>query len=969
MNDAAALRSRIRYTEFKRPALRGIAFFFLLLPVLVRGLENGADRWIVVALGSVSAGNLAYAQWKLSRVTPLWPRFAIPSVGACVVAFAAMVWVLCKHAEPAMWAIAGALLVAAIANITALTIADPIRSMDQPAISQPSAYPESIGTPDEFEGDAIACSGGGIRAAAFCLGGVQRLRTSTGQEPTYYDGSKRVFGVSGGGYIAASLHLARINSRQEVQANLFAPGSPEEEWLRRRSKYLLPSGSIVPGALALLYGIAVNVVLIGLTLFLAAWYAGWLHTRMGGVCGSSDEITTATCLVNGNVAGWNPDMWWVIGGLALLGLGLAAFVADKALTKFRLLGSHPFPLPQLSRLLVASGSVIGVVCVVMPWLIVNLSNATIANEPTKVVAKAMSTAGLATPEACRDAIEESFEREAAQSWLTTSDRSKGVTFTYGACGDEWTDDSVVFAPKGSAIDASDNALCKTDATGPRPAYCDDREDEGISAWERFGAWLAAAGALIATARGLARGLAGGGASSEKPSRLAKIFDAIVRTVLPWAAVVLLGLVVAVLLITQVRDNLVDPDRLTPDAHWLWIPALIAGIRLLTDAIQSSLHPYYRERLSDTFLIRRSATATEAEALPYTEPTHVHQSSPPKVFLQPGPELTVCCVANVSDREYIPAARGCASFLFETNAGGGRIGISDARLPRGRLQAAERYSAESDPQGVDTTIAAAMATSGAAFSPLAGRQSGRLRPYRVLLALVNARLGVWLPNPYLVPDEVKSLAPDGKPGVGQGIKWALIRTLRPGPFRIFKEAFGALSIYDNRIYVTDGGHYDNTGMVEALRVRPRRLVVLDASADRRDSLDALGDAIVTARMDLGLVIKPVHEEDVSRIKGHVDKDSGEYQAPEQGWIHLEASTVDDPTTRVCDIYFVKNVLTKSAGIGLDGYAADNPAFPITATANQSYGEYDFEAYRLLGYSNTADMMQSWDTAPPGPALAV
>ena len=81
--------------------------------------------------------------------------------------------------------------------------------------------------------------------------------------------------------------------------------------------------------------------------------------------------------------------------------------------------------------------------------------------------------------------------------------------------------------------------------------------------------------------------------------------------------------------------------------------------------------------------------------------------------------------------------------------GGLIGISDSRLPSGRMQPADAYSATSDPQGLDTTVAAAMAASAAAFSPRVGRMNGRVRPYRMLLALANARLGVWLPNPYLV----------------------------------------------------------------------------------------------------------------------------------------------------------------------------------------------------------------------------
>jgi hypothetical protein len=289
-----------------------------------------------------------------------------------------------------------------------------------------------------------------------------------------------------------------------------------------------------------------------------------------------------------------------------------------------------------------------------------------------------------------------------------------------------------------------------------------------------------------------------------------------------------------------------------------------------------------------------------------------------------------------------------------------------------MQPAEAYSATSDPQGLDTTVAAAMAASAAAFSPVVGRMSGRVRPYRMLLALANARLGVWLPNPYLVNPEAKvqDLPQDWKE---RGV-WAWRRAVRPGPLRIFREAFGSMTIDDTRVYVTDGGHYDNTAMVEALRDRPRTLFVLDASADAEDSLDALSDAIVTARMDLGLVVRPSPATAAALLRRDADvvvntiprgsqTASGLPKRASQGWMHLQVSTVSDPETVVSDVWFVKNVRTAEPNLEIDGYAADNPAFPVTSTGNQFYGEYDFEAYRLLGYTNTTTMLDAYYEANP------
>jgi hypothetical protein len=346
---------------------------------------------------------------------------------------------------------------------------------------------------------------------------------------------------------------------------------------------------------------------------------------------------------------------------------------------------------------------------------------------------------------------------------------------------------------------------------------------------------------------------------------------------------------------------------------------------------------------------------------------------------------VCCAANISDRDYIPAARGCAPFLFRTDdvatdpafpgqLSTGAIGISDIRLPPGRIQDAQAYSATSDPKGLDTTLAAAMAASAAAFSPRVGRANARVRPYRMLLALANARLGVWLPNPYLVDEDatVRGGPRDWK----EQLVWLWKRANKPGMFRVFKEAFGSLSIDDTRIYVTDGGHYDNTAIVEALRDRPRVLFALDASADSPDSLDALSDAIVTARMDLGLVVRPAPETPAELVRHDPDHPvklvpRGSTTAvevpdlPRQGWLHLQVFTVADPKTVVSDIWFVKNVRTSEPNLEIDGYAWENPEFPVTSTGNQFYGEYDFEAYRLLGYTNTTHMLDAYATAQHPP----
>ena len=972
---------RIRYAQVSRPFGRTGAAALLLLPILSVEEIRAADHLLVWSLTGIVAVSLAYSAWRFRSL-----QDAMEAAPARVWKPAGYVWgfavligllgvVLAAFPDSngvaaTKVAIVFALLAVVLAGVT-MWRSNPRESTDARSL-QPSGYEsEKKQTPKEeqtaeFSGDVIACSGGGIRAAAFCLGGLQRLRKPSEGAASIYTGARHVYAVSGGGYVAIALHLARLNSRQEVQEELFEPGSPEEDWLRRRSKFLLPSGrERFRGILSLAFGVAVNVTLIGVCIYVAAWYVGWLHNRFGTICGGSDS-RPASCLNGGGLATIDTQgtLWLQLPWLILM-VGLGSFVLAKVVSKFVTRGRLPWS--DVTRWVVVAGVIIGSILAIVPGLIVGLNNATIQNQPTTVVAKAMAATHLATPVSCVNAVEGSFGKQAVLAWERTPDpdQAEAIPFTYGACGDTWTDDALVFAPSGEAAVAPAEGFCSDSFDGPTPSYCDDEGGQGGGFFGVLEAWVSVAVALLAAIRGITG--AGGGGGSTRKARLSNFLR---RAVLPWAAAVVLVLVAMLILIVQVRNNLVQPQRLERVWPLLVAAGLFLGIRVLTDAALSSLNPFYRERLTETFLVKRDDNQTLADhkptasALPYHTPTHVHDSAAKGRRF--GPELVVCCAANIADPDFIPAQRGCAPFRFQTGQAAGfprgAIGISDSRLPPGRLKAAQPYSEMSDPEGIDTTLSAAMTTSGAAFSPLVGRMNARTRPYRLLLALGNARLGVWLPNPYVVDDEpVASPSTTAneeatrRPPAKNWVAWIPQRALRPGPWRLFQEAVGTLSVYDGQIYVTDGGHYDNTAIVEALRDRPKRLFVLDASADPPDSLDALGDAIVTARMDLGLVIRPASNSPVDRVRQTFHPRTKEPLQPERGWLHLQVATVEAPETVVCDIWFVKNVLTREPNLELETYWRENPEFPITSTTRQSYGEYDFEAYRLLGYTNTTAML--------------
>ena len=851
-------------------------------------------------------------------------------------------------------------------STSVLRPADPERTWHERLSTSP--HPSQV-EPDaslaqHHEGLAIACSGGGIRAAAFCLGGIQRLL-----ESGHYQAADRVYAVSGGSYIATSLHLARRHSAVEgvVPPDLFAPTSPEADWLRRKSSFLLPSRrSWFRGLYSIAFGLITNLTMVVAALWLGAVFVVWglrtLPADASGVTGLPE--------LSGPYARFNPSDGVLTAVLAALALAAVFMVAAQALSKYRRVR-----LPSVTPVTTLLGfALLGIVSLVaLPATLAFLHNAAVSNQPSQTVAKAVRVTGLVSARVCDESVRADFAAQAKLAWGRAPDPTSATSlpFHYGACGDSFTDDALAF-PAVAASGRAPEVPCPRPATSAAeypaqavPQFCDPVRDS-TGGW---GARITGAVALLAALSTLLRGILG--QSDEKGTgRTGRLWVFVKHRLLPWTAGAAVFLALVLLLLRFIRLLVVEPGLLASPATWVAPIVAFLAIRLLTDATTSSLHPFYRERLHDTFLIKREGTTIMP--LRQQEDTAV-QVDPPEQEPD-GPALTVLCVANISDVDYVPAQRSCVSFRFETAsprgtgamARGAYIGVSDTRLPQ--LDAvrlpAEAYSLVADPGGNDTTLSAAVAASGAAFSPLVGRQSKRVRPYRFLMTLANARLGVWLPNPYYALSVIRPgarLERSSVPGWLVTLRERLVH--KPGPFRIFKEAFGAQSVNDSRLYVTDGGHFDNTGMVEALRDRPRRLVVLDASADAEDSLDALADAITTARMDLGLAIAPRHDGDLARLR----RPAPAGRRPERAFLHLEARYPGRSGPPACDIYFVKNVLSAAAAADLElgAYAQEHPEFPRTTTVNQFYGEYDFEAYRQLGYANTEAMLDAVPVPLPVP----
>ena len=325
-----------------------------------------------------------------------------------------------------------------------------------------------------------------------------------------------------------------------------------------------------------------------------------------------------------------------------------------------------------------------------------------------------------------------------------------------------------------------------------------------------------------------------------------------------------------------------------------------------------------------------------------------------------PHLVVCAAANTDQPGSTPSSRNCAPFTFSAY----NCGISSGTMFRGERDGrfdlglretsgpdrqqwndafaplqASRWQDETPDVGLsmdtalfeehanDLTLIDMVAVSGAAVAPAMGRMS---RPsMRLLLGVADARLGMWLPNPLH-----KRLTNPPTSGAWSRVYWQF---RQPGLLALAREIIGGLTLHGRWLYVTDGGHYENLGLVEALRRGATEVVAFDASGDTPFSLSTFGQAVETARTDLGVEIALVEPDALGEVgtTGHAKALAAVARATYANGV-------------VATIYLCKAARVDGLPPDVKAWAEGHPMFPNDSTANQFYGDREFEAYRRLGY---------------------
>jgi hypothetical protein len=241
---------------------------------------------------------------------------------------------------------------------------------------------------------------------------------------------------------------------------------------------------------------------------------------------------------------------------------------------------------------------------------------------------------------------------------------------------------------------------------------------------------------------------------------------------------------------------------------------------------------------------------------------------------------------------------------------------------------------------DITLPAVVAMSGAALSPSMGKLTRK--PLTFLMALANVRLGVWIPNPRRLNEwKQRSLFGGEKPGRHRDIR------KRPRPSYLFRELLGRNRIDGKFLYVSDGGHYENLGLVELLRRGCLRIYCFDASGGT--SFGALGDAIALARTELKVEIDIDPRRLVPDAKRHLAKHD------------CVEGTITYPDGSRGTLIYARTVVTARVPWDVHAYHEGDPTFPHTSTANQLYTDQKFEAYRALGVCAGGNAVAAMESA--------
>lgn len=363
---------------------------------------------------------------------------------------------------------------------------------------------------------------------------------------------------------------------------------------------------------------------------------------------------------------------------------------------------------------------------------------------------------------------------------------------------------------------------------------------------------------------------------------------------------------------------IDQDQKT---RLIWL-ATSLGVFVLVgmwvDLNALSLQRYYRDRLTQTFLVPRNVKSpslplSELATTEYGGPYHLIGASVGlmRKSLRYGEDE----FRGLAESRREQDERCVDSFIFSRRYCGSEItGYVDT--------VAYEHSVPGYTHKLD--LAEATALSGAAISP--GYVQNWLLAFLILA--MNLSLGQWVPNPLM-----------GRPRTRPRVLALLLGLFRRAEQRPF-------------VFISDGGHAENLGLVQLLKRRCKLVIVVDASCDPRHEFHDLGRAMRIARVHGGVKLVALEQdhgadrelrgEELRLSQGEDGVDAGDARR------HFFLARILYPNAEEGLLLYVKPSFTGDESVDLEQFRKQNKDFPHDPVSDQLYDESQVEAYRQLGY---------------------
>jgi hypothetical protein len=288
----------------------------------------------------------------------------------------------------------------------------------------------------------------------------------------------------------------------------------------------------------------------------------------------------------------------------------------------------------------------------------------------------------------------------------------------------------------------------------------------------------------------------------------------------------------------------------------------------------------------------------------------------------------------------------------------RRGLKPMASPSGFSIFEQRQADTIEPEPLD--LGHWLAISGAAVSTGAG--SNTSLGASLLCGLANARLGYWWDSG-ITP---RNRAKPGVQGTARSLA-QLFAIVFPVQDSLADEWLAHFRGPSRRLWnLSDGGHFENLAGYELIRRKLPLIILVDGEQDPEYTFSGLANLVRKARVDFEAEIRFLSNSDLDAI---IDWPERQYfgtlddirPAPNVGrranQNGLAAAGLSRACAAVAEIHYagvergmlvyIKASLTGAEPVDLLQYKASHEDFPHESTANQFFGESQWESYRKLG----------------------